>query len=284
MALSVREAVTEAVDQLAAARIAGPHREASMLIAKVLGDQPEILYREPEKLLSPSLEADFFRLVDRRARREPMSHIMGVREFWSLEFLVGPDVLDPRPDSETLVQAALDVGQRQGNFTSILDLGTGSGCLLLSILNHVPEARGVGVDASEAAIRVAAENAARLGMSHRASFMRGDWSLDLSDQFDLVVSNPPYISEGEMPMLQPEVRLYEPHLALKGGSDGLACYRRIIEDLDRILKPGGHVIFEFGAEQAQDVSNLLQNAGFNHINLSKDLAGIDRCVVASKRK
>lgn len=283
MAFSVREAVAAAAEQLAAAKIAAPHREASLLLATVLNDQPEILYREPERILTERELAGFSSLVQRRASREPMSHITGVREFWSLEFKVGPDVLDPRPDSETLIQTALDSGLDREAAVTLLDLGTGSGCLLLALLSEFPGANGLGVDASERAIRIARENSDRLGFSDRSRFQRGNWASGISEQFDLIVSNPPYISDAQMPLLQPEVRLYEPHLALHGGADGLTCYRAIVAELDRLLKPGGQVVFEVGQGQARDVSNLLEAAGFEGVTVTKDLAGIDRCVAAQKR-
>ncbi|MCR9212959.1 MAG: peptide chain release factor N(5)-glutamine methyltransferase [Proteobacteria bacterium] len=284
MVCSVREAVHKAAEELAAAKIAGPHREASILVAKILQDQPEILHREPERLLSQNEETAFYGLVRRRANREPMSHITGLREFWSLEFIVGPDVLDPRPDSETVVQAAVDVAKRQNKVTSVLDLGTGSGCLLLSILTEFPAAQGIGIDVSEGAVRIARENANRLGLSDRVKIKTGDWATGISGEFDLVVSNPPYISEAEMTQLQPEVRLYEPHLALKAGMDGLNCYRTITADLDRLLKPGGYAIFEVGSGQSPAVSKLLEEAGLERVTVAKDLAGIERCVVAQKGK
>lgn len=273
-------AVAAATETLAAAGIEGARREAMLLLAYLLKSDISIIYRENERRLSADEQAAFDALIARRAAREPLSHITGRREFWSLEFLVSGDVLDPRPDSETLIEAALSYRDGGMQLRRLLDLGTGSGCLLLTLLHELPEASGIGVDVSDAALAIANENARRLGLAERAAFVRGDWAAAIEGSFDLIVSNPPYIPVGEIVTLQPEVRDYEPHLALDGGADGLDCYRAILRDVPRLLPPGGLVLFEVGAGQAGDVGQLMVEAGLGDIRTFRDIAGIERCIAA----
>ncbi len=277
-------AVTAAAERLAAAGIEAARREAMLLMAHLLKSDIGIIYRENERRLSVDEHAAFDALVARRAAREPLSHITGRREFWSLEFRVSGDVLDPRPDSETLIEAVLDYCAAGFAPRHILDLGTGSGCLLLALLHELPEAEGTGVDLSEAALIVARENAERLSLARRATFIRSHWGEALAGTFDLIVSNPPYIPAAEIASLQPEVRDYEPHLALIGGADGLDCYRAIIADARRLLRPDGIIIFEAGAGQAPDVGRLLTEAGLRDVRFFRDIAGIERCIAAIDRK
>ena len=227
--------------------------------------------------------ATLARWVARRARREPVSHILGRRAFWTLEFEVGADVLDPRPETETLVAAALEAMLPDAR---ILDLGTGSGCVLISLLHERPSATGVGTDLSEPALAVATRNAQRAGVAARAAFRHADWfaglANDMAGKFDLIVSNPPYIAEAEMDDLSPEVRLWEPRLALTPGGDGLDAYRAIAAGAARHLRPGGRILLEIGPTQAQAVGDLLRSAGFQDIHVRPDLDGRDRVVGGEK--
>jgi release factor glutamine methyltransferase len=218
----------------------------------------------------------FDRAVERRAARVPVSHIVGRRAFWKHVFAVTPDVLDPRPETETLIEAAL-----LAPFGSVLDLGTGSGCILLSLLSERPDATGLGTDISRAALAVARGNADAFGISARARFRRTDWLEGIEDRFDLIVSNPPYIAETEMAGLSPEV-LHEPQIALTPGGDGLDAYRRIARDAPARLEPGGRLIVEIGPTQAGAVRGLLSEAGLGEIVLLQDLDGRDRCILAKK--
>ncbi|WP_371154445.1 peptide chain release factor N(5)-glutamine methyltransferase [Jannaschia sp. 2305UL9-9] len=227
-------------------------------------------------VLSAEVADRFATMVARRTAREPVSHIIGRRAFWMHDFEVTPDVLDPRPDTETLVEAALADG-----FSTVVDLGTGSGCILLSLLHERPEATGLGTDISEAALAVARRNADRVGVAGRASFLRSDWLSGVTGQVDLIVSNPPYISQDEMVDLSPEV-LHEPHLALTPGGDGLDAYRRIARDAPDHLVPGGRLLVEIGATQASAVSALFEAAGLINIATIRDLPGKDRVVSAQK--
>jgi release factor glutamine methyltransferase len=267
---------------LAEAGVEEPRLEARLLLAGAAGWAPEaILARRsepvPEEIL---LRADA--MLERRARREPASHIFGRREFWGLEFQVTSEVLDPRPDSETLIEAALArIGNRAAPLR-VLDLGTGTGCLLLAILNELPYARGLGIDLSPAALRVAEANAARLGLSERAAFALGAWGHGLAEEFDLILVNPPYIPSGELDGLQPEVARWEPRLALDGGRDGLEAYRRMTPDLARLLAPSGFAAVEIGLGQAAEVGSICARSGLRILDCARDLGGRGRCLLLAR--
>ena len=280
MSAPLRSLVQEASDILRQAGVADAIRDASLLMAHVLKVDVGFLYREPDHSLTEREQQKFWELVNRRAAREPLSHLTGHREFWSLDFRVSGDVLDPRPDSETLIEAVIASTKEGDAPQSVLDLGTGSGCLLLAILTELPAATGVGVDVSKAALRMAADNANRLGMENRTEFHQGSWDIDLDRKFDLVISNPPYIPTADIDELQTEVREYEPHLALDGGQDGLDCYRAILANIRNLLRLGGQLVFEVGIGQALDVGQLMEEAGFHSPAFHKDIAGVERCVSA----
>ena len=215
--------------------------------------------------------------IARRTRREPVSHILGRRSFWTNEFRVTADVLDPRPETETLVERALDAP-----FARVLDLGTGSGCILLSLLSERAAATGLGVDLLEAALDVARDNAAALGLTDRAAFRRGDWLAGIDATFDLVVSNPPYIAAAELSGLAAEVRDWEPALALSPGGDGLDAYRAIARDVAARLSDGGRVLVEIGPTQGAAVVALFEAGGLANIAVHPDLDGRDRVVSGEK--
>lgn len=222
-------------------------------------------------------------LTARRVQREPMAYILGEREFWGLPFKVSPAVLVPRPDSETVIEAALALLADRARRWRILDLGLGSGCLLLTLLREFPAAEGVGLEASDAALNVARANAEALGVAGRARLLAGDWRLPgwaetLDGPFDLLVSNPPYISADEIPQLMPEVGRFEPRLALDGGPDGLAAYRAIAREAPRLVARGGWILLEAGEGQAPDIYGIFQSTGFVAEPSWKDLGGIDRVV------
>lgn len=224
---------------------------------------------------APLAVADGFeRAVAARESRQPVSQIIGRRDFWNHSFRVTRDTLDPRPDTETLVEAVLEA-----RFRRVLDLGTGTGAILISLLAERPEAEGVGTDISSAALKVAQQNADRIGV--RARFLLSDWFAQVEGAFDLIVSNPPYIALSEMDALDPEVRLWEPHQALTDGGDGLAAYRAIASGARAHLTPGGRLAVEIGPGQAADVSAIFRDAGFPHVNLRRDLDGRDRVILAS---
>ena len=217
-------------------------------------------------------------LIRRRAAREPVSRILGRREFWSLNFTLSPATLDPRPDSETIVEAALAGVADSGRVLRVLDLGTGSGCLLLALLSALPTAWGLGVDRSQAALATARLNAERLGLANRACFAATDWAAGLTAEFDLIVANPPYVTVGEMAALPPEVARYDPELALAGGDDGLDAYRAIIPALPTLLARDGRAFLEIAPGQAAKVEDLLAAAGLEPVHRHRDLAGRLRCL------
>ena len=217
--------------------------------------------------------ARFAGAVAQRAARRPVSQIIGRREFWGRDFIVTPDVLDPRPETETLIAAALE-----GPASRILDLGTGSGCILLTVLAERPRATGVGVDASAPALAVAARNAAALGLDARADLRKGNWCAGLAGRFDLILSNPPYIAEEEIADLSPEVREHEPRLALTPGGDGLDPYRRIAPEMAFCLRRKGRALFEIGPTQAEAVTGIFGAFGWPAPIIHKDMDGRDRCL------
>ncbi len=252
----------EATDALRAAGIDSPRREARWLLEHVAGD------------------ADAFRaLVARRAAREPLAFLIGRQGFWTLELEVGPATLIPRADSEALITAALAARRDRHAVGRILDLGTGTGCLLLAALTEFPAAFGVGVDCAPAAAALAARNASLTGLQARCAMVCADWAAPLAGRFDLVLSNPPYIESGAIPGLMPEVARHEPRRALDGGADGLDAYRALLAALPDLLAPAGVAVLELGAGQADSVSALASAAGFRLAALQPDLAGIARAAV-----
>lgn len=221
------------------------------------------------------------RMVARRLAREPVDRIIGSRGFWTLDLVVTPDVLSPRADSETLIRAALE-HLPKAQIRSVLDLGTGSGALLLAILAECPDAKGVGVDLSPAALAVARQNAARTGLAERCRFIEGSFAAARGQRFDLLLSNPPYIPTADIAALDPEVRAHDPHLALDGGADGLAAYREIVPLLSDLLTEDGITVLEIGVGQAADVVALGEAAGLSLVEVRADYGGIERAVVLKR--
>ncbi len=226
--------------------------------------------------------AELERLLARRERREPVSQILGVKGFWKIMLRVTPQVLTPRPETESLLDVMLPKIATDRR-VRVLDLGVGSGALLLAILGERPNAVGLGVDASEEALAVARENAANLGLAGRAALLRGDWTTGLAaESFDVVVSNPPYIASGDIAGLVPEVRDHEPRLALDGGPDGLDAYRRLAPEILNVLVPGGQFAVEVGLGQAPAVHDLFAQAGAVALSIHRDLSDRDRIVAGEK--
>jgi release factor glutamine methyltransferase len=272
--------LAELNERLAAAGIEGARGEAWLLLAAATGRSRASLMAGALAELSAAQEARLEAMLRRRVAREPIAYILGEKEFWSLPFEVGPAVLIPRPESESVVEAALArVGDRTAPLR-LLDLGTGSGCLLLALLTELPQASGLGVDLSAAALALARRNAGRLGLARRARFEQRSWGDGLAGSFDLIVSNPPYVAAGDLAGLEPEVRAFEPALALSAGPDGLAAYRALLPDCARLLAPGGSVALEIGQGQAAAVAGLLTEQGLTITDRRRDLAGIERCLVA----
>lgn len=259
--------------RLGCAGIDSARLDARLLAGHVLEWGAAKVLSYPEYALSKHQREQLEILLQRRERRESLAAITGVKEFWGLEFCVTGDTLVPRPDSETLIEAALGAVADKQRSLRILDLGTGTGCLLLSLLSEFPNAWGLGVDVSEAALLVAAKNASRLGLAGRAEFVISDWGAAIASRFDLVVCNPPYISDEEFAALEDEVSRFEPRLALAGGADGLDCYRALAPRLSPLLAPGASVFIEVGATQATAVSALLSDQDIEIIGVLNDLSG-----------
>jgi release factor glutamine methyltransferase len=276
------QAWTAAQKRLKAAGVDSPSIDARLLLEAAADVTRTDVITDPYRELTPEQAARLEDYVERRSRREPVSRILGRKGFWTLMLKVSPDVLTPRPDTERLVDIALEAFAERQAF-SLLDLGVGSGALLLAILAERPAAKGLGVDISEAAIAVARDNAANLGLIDRASFLRSDWTAGLPDAgFDLVVSNPPYIRTAEIETLDPEVKTHEPMLALDGGPDGLDAYRRLAPEILRVLKPQGVFVVETGWDQAKDVLSLFQAAGGEGLRIVRDLGDRERVVTGFK--
>ncbi len=276
------EGLNDATGRLTAAGVEGARRDARLLMAAALSVGPEVILADPGRPLSGAEGARFESMIARRLKREPVSRILGRREFWSLPFRVTRATLDPRPDSETLIEAVLAHLADPAAPRRLLDLGTGTGCLLLALLSELPGAEGLGVDRSEAAVLVARENAESLGLAGRAGFATGDWAQGLDADWDVVVCNPPYIAESEIPALAPEVGRYDPAEALAGGGDGLAAYRRLVPQVAGILAPDGLFALELGAGQAAAVSALAMAAGLRVLGCRRDLRGVERCLLACR--
>jgi len=266
-----------------AADLDSPELDAALLVGHALGLDRTRLLTGGEQPLDSAARERIAALAARRLAREPVARILGLKEFWGLSFRVTPDVLVPRPDTETVVEAALgrlDAAGGRDRPLHILDLGTGSGALLAALLHECPQAYGTATDRSIAALQVARTNLAQLGLVDRAHFVCCDFGAALHGPFDLIVSNPPYIAHGEIPRLDPEVRCFDPFLALDGGADGLAAYRSIAADAGRLLAPGGILVVELGQGQAAPVAALFRAAGLRAAAPRRDLGGIERALTA----
>lgn len=265
---------TDVRQKLAAGEIDLPDLEARWIIGHVLDvSDADIIAGGPYN----GNISEIGRMVERRLAGEPLSRIFGVREFMGLEFGLSPETLDPRPDTETLVNAVLErfTGNPPGR---VLDIGTGTGCILISLLNVWPEARGVATDLSEGALQIARKNAERHGVADRIQFVCTNWAEGIEGPFDVLVSNPPYIDSGIIPNLATEVRNHDPILALDGGPEGLDAYKSIVTEMKKLLVPGGRAFFEIGYDQAEKVSRLVEDSGATPERIIPDLGGNPRVV------
>ena len=275
-----RDLVARIAARLAAAGVENARSEAWLLLAAATGRERAALMAGAPETLGAEQQANLDELVRRRLAREPLAYVLGEKEFWSLRFEVGPAVLIPRPETETVVEAVLAQLPERDRPLRLLDLGTGSGCLLLALLSELPHATGLGVDDSSAALALAGRNAERLGLAARADFRQGRWGAGLREPFDVIVSNPPYVAERDWDGLQPEIRQFEPKAALVAGSDGLAAYRALAPECARLLAQGGVCALEIGFGQGDAVAALLATQGLMLTERRRDLAGIERCLVA----
>ena len=292
----LQDFLTSAEGRLTSAGIETAALDVRLLVGHALGLNRLEIVIQKDRSLSEVESKNIDMLLERRIAREPVSRILGSREFWGLPFSLNEATLDPRSDSETLIEGVLrsidpsfTPGKRKPSDLlnqpfRILDLGTGSGCLLLALLSELPHATGIGIDWASSAIDAAKSNAARLNLSERSSFERRNWLEGMVETFDIIVSNPPYIRTDEIDDLMPEVSQYDPRLALDGGADGLGPYRSVIPDLYARLKTGGLIAFEIGEGQKTAVDQLLTEAGLQELTSFKDFSGIERSIIARKAK
>lgn len=277
--MRVAEALRQAGARLRAAGIENPVREARLLLAHAAGlTQEALLGARQTEAAAPGFDA----LVARRAGREPLALILGRRGFWTLDLEVSPATLVPRPETETLIEAALAIFPDRHAVRRVLDLGTGTGCLLLAALTEFPAAFGIGVDCVPEAAALARRNAMATGVGTRAAFLCGDWASALAGHFDLVLCNPPYIESGAIPRLMPEVADHEPLSALDGGKDGFDAYRAVLPCIAALVSPGGAAVLELGAGQADSVMRLARDAGLADVAMQHDLAGVRRALVVGR--
>lgn len=282
MTLTLVKAWTAAKDRLKDAGIDQPSIDARLMLEVAANVTRTEIVTDPYRELTTEQQATLEEYLSRRARREPVSQIIGRKGFWKILLQVNKNVLTPRPETEVIVDEVLKAFPEQMPF-SMLDLGVGSGTILLAVLAERPAAKGLGVDASAEALAVARDNAASLDLNNRAALMHGDWTAGLGDGgFDVVVSNPPYIPTAVIDTLEPEVRDHEPRLALDGGDDGLDAYRLLAPEILRVLKPGGMFAVEIGHDQSKAVEALFKTAGAQQVKTIKDLSTHDRVVTGVK--
>lgn len=275
--INVKDAYEQAVKILNEASIENANLDARILLLEAMNISLEQFYLNPLKLVSRDESKLFNDYLLRRLNREPVSKIIAKKSFWKDEFIVNNFTLDPRPDSEVIIELALDYLQDRNKKYKILDLGSGSGCLILSLLREFTEASGVAVDLSPEAIEIIAKNSLNLNMTNRLRLECSNWFEKIQEKFDLIVSNPPYISKKEISKLDEEVKCFDPILALDGGEDGLDPYRYFAKELDNYLKEDGYAIFEFGDGQAKDIEEIFKN--FKIIEIRKDLGKRDRAII-----
>lgn len=282
---AIAEALLAGAQRLRRAGVPEPRREAASLLAHVCGWDRTFLITHAEEIVPPSHLEEFRSLLERRAAGEPLQYITGHTEFYKLDFEVTEDVLIPRPETELLVETALDL-LRDAREPLVCDVGTGSGCIIISILHEITEARGLGLDVSEPALRVAERNALRHDVNERLELLLSDCfsALEASHaRFDVIVSNPPYVAEAALAGLQREVRDFEPRVALTPGGDGLRVIRRLLDEGPSFLKDGGHLIMEIGFDQHEAVEKLTDTKVWQLLDIHKDLQGIPRTVALRKK-
>ncbi len=285
MKSSIREVLREAAQELENAGVPDARREAGSLLSFILGKDRTFLISHADDLIDEDSWNRLREFVERRATGEPLQYITGVQDFYGREFRVTPDVLIPRPETELLVEAALNIVGDLGAAPSICDVGTGSGCIAVTLLCEILNARALAIDKSPAALEIAQLNAQSLSVADRAVFVVSDCfnSLDTSEhEFDLIVSNPPYVAEVALAGLQREVRDHEPIVALSPGPDGLSIIRRLIDEGPEFIKPGGHMLIEIGFDQGEAVTRLIDGSAWALREIRPDLQGIPRIVVLQR--
>ncbi|HEY0544009.1 MAG TPA: peptide chain release factor N(5)-glutamine methyltransferase [Pyrinomonadaceae bacterium] len=285
MNFTIAQALVEAAQMLRRAGIAEARRDAGVMLAHLIGRDQPFLIAHAERELGAAEVARYRAAVERRAAGEPLQYITGHQEFFNLDFTVTPDVLIPRPDTELLVETALELADANDERQAVCDVGTGTGCIIISILHERQQMRGVATDISQAALKVAARNAAQHGVASRLSLVATDCFEALSQsgvKFGLIVSNPPYVTEAAMPHLQREVREHEPRVALTPGGDGLSVIRRLLSESPNFLDAGGHLLMEIGYDQHEAVREMIDAQVWTLLDIHKDIQGIPRTVALRK--
>ena len=271
--ISLKDLQRQGVKRLRDGGVESAALDARLLLCHVAGISHETLVVRGDEPATDKARSEYLTLIERRAAGEPVARMVGEKEFWGLTFKIGPDTLVPRPDSECIVEAALEVVPDKAAPLRILDLGTGTGCLLLALLSELPNARGVGIDISGGALDVARANAASLELGARAMFARGNWTEGIEGPFDIIISNPPYIPAGDIDALMTDVREHDPLRALDGGADGLDCYRIILKQAPALLAEGGHVVLETAPDLYAELSEMVRAAPhWRTLELINDLA------------
>jgi release factor glutamine methyltransferase len=278
----LRTLLNDAALRLSIAGVDSPRLDARLLLARAMNTRPDALVGSID--VPPEALADFERMLVRRSLREPLAYITGQKEFWSLEFEVGPGALIPRPATETLIEALLNHFPDKSTALDIFDLGTGTGCLAIAALSEYPNAKATGVDSAAEALRWARRNVEKHALTGRCGLDLGNWSKVPTGSADVILSNPPYVRSDDIPMLGPEVRKFEPVSALDGGPDGLDAYRSVVALIKRLLRPEGLAFLEIGQGQGDEVPTILAAQGLRTREILTDLAGIKRCVVVEQQE
>lgn len=278
--LNISTELSKAKKILASSLVTSAFLDAELLLAHAIGKTREFVIGRPEYELSQEQQQNYLSMVERRKMQEPVAKIIGVKEFWGREFKVSCHTLDPRPDSETVVESVFELFPDKSQALRVVDFGTGSGCLLLTILAEYPNSLGLGVDIDNNTLDVARDNAFKLGLAKRSNFILNEWGEGVRDKFDLIISNPPYIKSSDIHDLAPEVSEYEPYVALDGGTDGLESYRLLLPQVRNLLSKNGKVVFEFGKGQEVEVKQIFESSGMRFIAFRNDLSGGARCILA----
>lgn len=271
--------LNKASQELSEAGIDNPRLDARIIFQHVSKLPQEVIYLSPELEISKEIITEYFKLISKRSKHEPVAKIIGSKSFWISDFAVNSSTLDPRPDSEVIIEAALKILiERDGKFR-FLDLGTGSGCLLISLLQEFTNATGIGVDVSKEALEMALHNVKQHDLSNRVDLLNQNWADGITEKFDLIVSNPPYIPRDDIIELKEDVKFYDPMLALDGGIDGLDPYRYLAKQIKYILKKDAFAIFEFGFEQGEAIRSIFQESGYIVERMLFDLNNIERAII-----
>lgn len=275
--MTIQEALNYGISLLSSVRIPSPALDVKILLEAATKKDRAFLLARPYEVLSDKDQQTFLNFLKRRHRREPVAKILQQKEFWSLPFKTTQDTLDPRPESETLIEAVLENFPNKSQSLKCLDFGTGTGCLLLTILREYPQAQGLGVDISKSALEVARSNAQTLGLEGRAVFVHSKWGQQVSGVFDIILANPPYLSVQESEKLEPDLAFDPPQALYADSTDGLTAYRQLAHEIPKFLAPSGKAYLEVGHGQAEAVQHLLEAAGLKALEWKKDLQGILRC-------